>query len=115
MRRPEAPRRGENVAASVREFRAQTPEGAQQNRAAHVLDSTSSNSPVHLREKGRKVSLMLTNSTFSKPAGKTHLDIHDLEQRSTMASRLGVSEDRLRKAVRIVGTRISTLASYFER
>lgn len=58
---------------------------------------------------------MLTNSTCSKPAGKTHLDIHDMEQRSMTASRLGVSEDRLRKAVRIVGTRISTLASYFER
>lgn len=58
---------------------------------------------------------MLTNSTCSKPTVKAHLDIHDIAQRSDMASRFGVSEDRLRKAVRIVGTRISTLASYFER
>ncbi|WP_264045820.1 DUF3606 domain-containing protein [Methylobacterium flocculans] len=48
-------------------------------------------------------------------AGKTHLDIYDSQQRSTMASRLGVSEDRLKRAVRLVGSRISTLRSYLER
>ncbi|POR41777.1 DUF3606 domain-containing protein [Methylobacterium sp. V23] len=48
-------------------------------------------------------------------AGKTHLDIFDTQQRSAMATRLGVSEDRLKRAVRLVGNRISTLKSYLER
>ncbi|NEU10840.1 DUF3606 domain-containing protein [Methylobacterium sp. BTF04] len=52
---------------------------------------------------------------LTKQAGKTHLDINDIEQRTTVATRLGVSEDRLRKAVRLVGSRISTLTSYLER
>ncbi|WP_082487900.1 MULTISPECIES: DUF3606 domain-containing protein [unclassified Methylobacterium] len=47
--------------------------------------------------------------------GKTHLDIFDTQQRSAMATRLGVSEDRLKRAVRLVGNRISTLKSYLER
>ncbi|MCK2055744.1 MULTISPECIES: DUF3606 domain-containing protein [unclassified Methylobacterium] len=47
--------------------------------------------------------------------GKTHLDIYDSQQRSSIASRLGVSEDRLKRAVRLVGNRISTLKSYLER
>ncbi|WP_246732856.1 DUF3606 domain-containing protein [Methylobacterium sp. BTF04] len=58
---------------------------------------------------------MLMNSMLTKQAGKTHLDINDIEQRTTVATRLGVSEDRLRKAVRLVGSRISTLTSYLER
>lgn len=58
---------------------------------------------------------MLTNSTLSKSSGKTYLDINDIEQRTLVASRLGVSEDRLRRAVRLVGSRITTLASYLER
>ncbi|MCJ2034339.1 DUF3606 domain-containing protein [Methylobacterium sp. J-068] len=57
---------------------------------------------------------MLTDSLDSK-TGKTHLDIYDSQQRSMMASRLGVTEDRLKRAVRLVGTRISTLKSYLER
>jgi len=57
---------------------------------------------------------MLTDSLDSK-TGKTHIDIYDSQQRSTIASRLGVSEDRLKRAVRLVGTRITTLKSYLER
>jgi hypothetical protein len=58
---------------------------------------------------------MLMNSSLTKQPGKTHLDINDIEQRASVATRLGVSEDRLRKAVRLVGSRISTLTSYLER
>jgi hypothetical protein len=57
---------------------------------------------------------MLTEPLASQ-SGKTHLDIYDSQQRSTMASRLGVSEDRLKRAVRLVGSRITTLKSYLER
>lgn len=57
---------------------------------------------------------MLTDSLDPK-SGKTHIDIYDSQQRSLMASRFGVSEDRLKRAVRLVGTRISTLKSYLER
>jgi hypothetical protein len=57
---------------------------------------------------------MLSDSLDTK-AGKIHLDIYDSQQRSSMASRFGVSEDRLKRAVRLVGTRISTLKSYLER
>lgn len=57
---------------------------------------------------------MLTDSLDPK-SGKTHIDIYDSQQRSQMASRFGVSEDRLKRAVRLVGTRISTLKSYLQR
>ena len=57
---------------------------------------------------------MLTDQLDTK-TGKTHLDIYDSQERTSMASRLGVSEDRLKRAVRLVGTRISTLKSYLER
>ena len=57
---------------------------------------------------------MLTDSLDPK-SSKTHIDIYDSQQRSQMASRFGVSEDRLKRAVRLVGTRISTLKSYLER
>lgn len=57
---------------------------------------------------------MLTDSIDSKTE-KSHLDIFDSQQRTAMATRLGVSEDRLKRAVRLVGNRISTLKSYLER
>jgi len=43
---------------------------------------------------------------------KPHLDIHDRAERDAYARRFGVTEERLRKAVRIVGSRISTLRGY---
>ncbi|KQP32098.1 hypothetical protein ASF25_04060 [Methylobacterium sp. Leaf100] len=58
---------------------------------------------------------MIADRISAQPAQKTHLDIYDTQARSIMATRLGVSEDRLRKAVHIVGSRISTLTSYFHK
>lgn len=46
---------------------------------------------------------------------RTHLDIHDRSSRETYARQFGVSEDQLRKAVRLVGSRISTLRGHLKR
>jgi transcriptional regulator with GAF, ATPase, and Fis domain len=51
-------------------------------------------------------------STATLPANKTHLDIHDQSERQSLAEILEVSEDKLKKAARMVGTRISTIRSY---
>jgi len=51
-------------------------------------------------------------STATLPANKTHLDIHDQSSRQNLAEILGVSEDRLKKAAHMVGTRISTIRGY---
>lgn len=55
---------------------------------------------------------MLAEQTTAR---KTHLDIYDTHARSSFAASLGVSEDRLRRAVHLVGSRISTLTSYFQK
>ncbi|CAO4164897.1 DUF3606 domain-containing protein [Methylorubrum extorquens] len=44
----------------------------------------------------------------------THLNVWDQTERAGFAARMGVSEGRLRKAVRLVGSRISTLSSYLK-
>lgn len=43
------------------------------------------------------------------------LDIHDQSARLALAERLGVSEERLRKATRIVGKRISSITAYLSK
>jgi hypothetical protein len=43
---------------------------------------------------------------------KSHIDIHDRAAREHWAHRFGVTEDRLRKAVTMVGSRLSTVADY---
>lgn len=45
---------------------------------------------------------------------RTHLDIHDRSSRETHARQFGVTEDQLRKAVPLVGSRISTLRSHLK-
>ncbi|WP_342110006.1 DUF3606 domain-containing protein [Methylobacterium sp. SI9] len=47
--------------------------------------------------------------------GKTHIDIYDRATREVWAQRFGVTEDRLRKAVTMVGSRITSVAAYLER
>lgn len=44
----------------------------------------------------------------------THLNIWDRIEREEFAARMGVSEEKLRKAVRMVGSRITTLSSYLK-
>jgi hypothetical protein len=42
----------------------------------------------------------------------THMDIHDRAVRSAWIQRYGITEAQLRKAVWMVGSRISTLSSH---
>lgn len=43
---------------------------------------------------------------------RTHVDIYNRDACAELAARLGVTEDRLRRAVRMVGTRISSIQGY---
>ncbi len=47
--------------------------------------------------------------------GKSHVDIFDRASREAWAQHFGVSEDRLRKAVSMVGTRITSITAYLHR
>ncbi|KST60178.1 hypothetical protein AO398_15285 [Methylobacterium sp. GXS13] len=47
--------------------------------------------------------------------GKTHIDIFDRVMREEWAQRFGVSEERLRKAVTMVGSRITSVAAYLDK
>ena len=42
----------------------------------------------------------------------THMDIHDRAVRSAWIQRYGITEAQLRKAVRMVGSRIGTLSNH---
>ncbi|GJE28125.1 DUF3606 domain-containing protein [Methylobacterium organophilum] len=44
-----------------------------------------------------------------------HIDIYDAKSRSHWAETLGVSDERLRKAVRMVGTRLSSVTAYLAK
>ncbi|MDP4021724.1 DUF3606 domain-containing protein [Methylobacterium sp. NEAU 140] len=46
---------------------------------------------------------------------KTHIDIYDRASREAWAQRFGVTEQRLRKAVSMVGKRITSIAAYLDR
>ena len=46
---------------------------------------------------------------------KTHIDIYDRAMREAWAQRFGVSEVRLRKAVTLVGSRITSVAAYLDK
>ena len=43
---------------------------------------------------------------------KTHIDVFDRSAREAWAHRFGVTEERLRKAVRMVGSRVTSVAAY---
>lgn len=43
---------------------------------------------------------------------KAHIDVFDRAAREHWALRFGVTEDRLRKAVRMVGSRATSVAAY---
>jgi hypothetical protein len=51
----------------------------------------------------------------TEPRGKTHIDIYDRAMREAWAQRFGVSDVRLRKAVTVVGSRITSVAAYLDR
>ncbi len=43
---------------------------------------------------------------------KTHIDVFDRAAREAWAHRFGVTEDRLRKAISMVGSRVTSVAAY---
>jgi hypothetical protein len=45
---------------------------------------------------------------------RTHLYLWDRTACTEFAARMGVSEEKLRKAIRIVGSRVTTLSSYLK-
>lgn len=47
--------------------------------------------------------------------GKSHLDIIERTSRLGWAKHFGVSEERLRKAVSMVGTRVTSVAAFLHR
>ncbi|MGH1570904.1 DUF3606 domain-containing protein [Methylobacterium sp. P31] len=49
---------------------------------------------------------------LTKSRTKTHFNIYDRNERAQLAHRLGVTEDRLRKAVTMVGSRITSVTDY---
>ncbi|RYF10951.1 MAG: DUF3606 domain-containing protein [Deltaproteobacteria bacterium] len=44
----------------------------------------------------------------------THIDINDRAARAALAARLGVTEERLRKTVRLVGSRVRTIEAHHQ-
>ncbi|MCJ2124088.1 DUF3606 domain-containing protein [Methylobacterium sp. J-077] len=45
---------------------------------------------------------------------RTHIDINDRAARAALAARLGVTEEQLRKTVRLVGTRVRTIEAHHQ-
>ncbi|GJE53596.1 MULTISPECIES: DUF3606 domain-containing protein [Methylobacterium] len=48
-------------------------------------------------------------------SANAHIDIYDHASRARWAELLGVTDERLRKAVRIVGTRVSSVSAYLSK
>ena len=46
---------------------------------------------------------------------KSHIEIFDRASREAWAQHFGVSEERLRKAVSMVGTRITSITAYLHQ
>lgn len=47
--------------------------------------------------------------------GKSHIDVIERTSRMAWAQKLGVSEARLRKAVSMVGSRVTSVTAYLHR
>ncbi|WP_244471755.1 DUF3606 domain-containing protein [Methylobacterium sp. ARG-1] len=52
--------------------------------------------------------------THNTSAERSHLDVWDRSAREQFAARLGISDEKLRQAIRMVGSRIATLSSYLK-
>lgn len=52
------------------------------------------------------------SSTADQSRAAIHIDIHDHVVRAAWSERFGVTDAQLRKAVRMVGSRITTLSSH---
>ena len=63
--------------------------------------------------KGRVGSLsMSVTETTSTSRPQTHIDIHDASVRQLWAERFGVTDQQLRKAIKLAGSRISMVAGH---
>ncbi|WP_313900720.1 DUF3606 domain-containing protein [Methylobacterium sp. J-077] len=49
-----------------------------------------------------------------QPSPRTHIDINDRAARAALAARLRVTEEQLRKTVRLVGTRVRTIEAHHQ-
>lgn len=58
-------------------------------------------------------SLAMAETHNTRPE-RSHLDVWDRAARTQFAARMGVSEEKLRSAIRMVGSRLSTLSSYLK-
>lgn len=58
---------------------------------------------------------MSSMGTQLPPNKRKHIDIFDGADRAHWAGVLGVSDERLRKAVRLVGTRVSSVSAYLAK
>lgn len=48
----------------------------------------------------------------TEPSAVSHIDMYDRAVREGWAQRFAVTDERLRKAVRMVGSRVSSVAAY---
>ncbi|MGU3536828.1 DUF3606 domain-containing protein [Methylobacterium sp. A54F] len=48
----------------------------------------------------------------TEPRNPTHIDMYDRSARQRWAQHFGVTEERLRKATSMVGSRIASVAAY---
>lgn len=58
---------------------------------------------------------MSPSAAFPPMTANAHIDIYDHASRARWAELLGVTDERLRKAVRIVGTRVSSVSTYLSK
>ena len=58
---------------------------------------------------------MAKSGMLSPTIKQTHIDIHDGTERAHWTAALGVTDERLRKAVRLVGTRVSSVSAYLAK
>ena len=55
---------------------------------------------------------MLDAHQTMKSRSQTHIDIHDASVRQSWADTFGITDQQLRKAVQMAGSRISMVAGY---
>ena len=58
---------------------------------------------------------MSTAGTNLSPSKRKHIDIFDGADRAHWAGVFGVTDERLRKAVRLVGTRVTSVSAYLAK
>ncbi len=58
---------------------------------------------------------MSTQDPITRARTSSHIDIYDTASRRHWADLLQVTDERLRKAVRMVGTRVSSVTAYLAK